>query len=204
MPQKYSRRELLPGVAAPSLNPKQSYKASYIRSITQINPLPLFACAVHKASYPTQDPVVIAYEQLSGRFDYYIQSHDIEGTGPRERGIIILDNSSHESGLQTLTLNIHKTGNRWGNQLRRIVEVPLFVDSRPSRIIQLADHIAYATFRRYNANDLTYFNAIENRFDQRDGVIHGLVHQQTTNKNCTCPACFSRRYGQQQLPLPNK
>lgn len=166
---------------------------SVLRTLDHANQsVALFACAVHKASYPNEDPVVIAYEQLSGRFDYYIQSHDREETN-QQRGIIILDNSSHESGLQTLALNIRRTGNRWGNQLRRIAEVPLFVDSRPSRIIQLADHIAYAVFRRYNANDLTYFNTIEHRFDQRDGIIHGLVHKQIVNRSCTCPACFSRR-----------
>jgi len=155
----------------------------------------LFACAVHKSSFPTEDPVLMAYEQVSNSFNYYIQNKD-----STQRGLIILDNSSHESGLQTLTLDIRKSGNRWGNQLRQLAEVPLFVDSRPSRIIQLADHIAYAVFRRYNANDLTYFNTIEHRFDQRDGVIGGLIHKQLINRNCTCPACFSRSHAEYKKP----
>ncbi|HOT90229.1 MAG TPA: hypothetical protein PLJ78_01105 [Anaerolineae bacterium] len=57
----------------------------------------------------------------------------------------------------------------------------------------LADHIAYAVFRRYNANDLTYFNCIEGRFYQDGGVMHGLAHRQTYNDRCTCPACLTRR-----------
>lgn len=157
--------------------------------LAQSSSVSVFACAVHKASFPNEDPVVMAYEHIATSFDYYIQSKD-----GNQRGLIILDNSSHESGLQTLALDIRKKGNRWGNQLRQLAEVPLFVDSRPSRIIQLADHIAYAVFRRYNSNDLTYFNTIESRFEQRDGIINGLIHKQLLNRNCTCPACFSRNH----------
>jgi len=82
---------------------------------------------------------------------------------------MILDKSSYEAGLQSLTSSIRDSSNQWGNQLRRIVEIPLFVDSRACRVVQLADHIAYAVFRRYNANDLSYFNIIESRFDVSEG-----------------------------------
>ena len=150
-----------------------------------------FACAVHKKSFPSDDPVLTAYEDLSSRFDIFIQRVSPEDSGG-QRGLIILDKSSYEAGLQSLTSSIRQSGNRWGNQLRRIGEVPLFVDSKASRIVQLADHIAYSVFRRYDANDLTYFNIIESRFDMCDGRIHGLVHKQLINKNCTCPACITR------------
>lgn len=151
----------------------------------------LFACATHVKSFPNQDLVVSAYEDISSRFDIYLQRMSNE-TGTAQRGIIILDKSSYETGLQTLAAKIRRTGNRWGGFTSCIAEVPLFVDSRASRIVQLADHVAYAVFRRYNANDLTYFNVIESKFYQYEGVIHGLAHRQLTNKNCTCPACLSR------------
>ena len=150
-----------------------------------------FACAIHKPSYPDEDPVIKAYEEISSRFDLYLQR--ISNQGGTQRGLIIIDNCSYETGLQNLAAKIRKEGNRWGSYTSSICEIPLFVDSRPARIVQLADHIAYAIFRRYNSNDLTYFNCIENRFDQRDGVICGLVHKQTIIKNCTCPACITRR-----------
>jgi hypothetical protein len=148
----------------------------------------LFACAIHKGSFPTEDIVSKAYEDLSGRFNRHL-----ERLGDGERGLIILDKSSYETGLQNLSTTIRLTGNRWGFQLRRIVEVPMFVDSRASRIIQLADHVAYAVFRRYNSTDLTYFDAIASRFYKNDGIIHGLAHLQIVNRNCTCPACLTRR-----------
>jgi hypothetical protein len=149
----------------------------------------IFACAIHKKSFPAEDPVLMAYEDLSGRFNIHLERN----LGPDGRGLVIVDKSSYETGLQTLAASFRQTGNRWGQQLRRIIEIPLFVDSKASRIIQLADHIAYAVFRRYNANDLTYYNCIENRFYSSDGVLHGLVHRQIINRNCTCPACITRR-----------
>lgn len=146
-----------------------------------------FACAIHKNSFPNEDPVLKAYEDISSRFNIYL-----DGT-QNEKGIVIIDKSSYENSLQNLAMTFREEGNRWGSQLRNILEVPLFVDSKSSRIIQLADHIAYAVFRRYNASDLKYFNHIEGKFHQIDGVFHGLAHLQTINPSCTCPACITRR-----------
>lgn len=149
----------------------------------------LFACAIHKKSYPNDDPVLMAYEELANRFHAHLE-RDI---GQEETGLIIIDKTSYETGLQNLAKSFRKSGTKWGSQLRSIVEVPLFVDSAASRITQFADHIAYSVFRRYNANDLTYFNCIENRFFQKNNIIHGLVHRQLNNRDCTCPACITRR-----------
>ncbi|MEW6180341.1 MAG: DUF3800 domain-containing protein [Chloroflexota bacterium] len=152
----------------------------------------LFAYAIHKKSFPQEDPVLKAYEDLAARFNNHLEQN-ISTENRQEKGLIILDKSSYETGLQSLTNNIRISGNRWGQQMRSIVEVPLFVDSSASRITQLADHVAYAVFRMYQANDLTYFNCIQNKFYEKDGILHGLVHRQTINYNCTCPACMSRR-----------
>jgi hypothetical protein len=152
----------------------------------------LFACAVHKASVTKEDAVIHAYEEISSRFNRYLQRISDE-TKQKQRGIIVLDKSSYETGLQNLTSQFRKTGNRWGGYMKEIVEVPLFVDSKASRIVQLADHIAYAVFRRYNSDDLGYMKLVENRFDEMDGKICGLSHKIVTHKTCTCPACLSRR-----------
>ena len=151
--------------------------------------LSVYACAIHKASFPNDDPVLKAYEDLSSRFNIYLENV----VGKDGRGMIIIDKSSYETGLQNLAASIQRDGNRWGMQTRRIIEVPLFVDSQSSRIIQLADHIAYAVYRRYNAGDLNYYNCIENRIYQSNGIMHGLAHRQRNNPTCTCPACITRR-----------
>lgn len=151
----------------------------------------VFACAVHKNSTPG-DPVQIAFEQLSSRFDIYVRRQNTE-RGERQKGMIILDKSSYETSLQNLADQFRKDGTRWGNRLTTLSEVPLFVDSKASRIIQLTDHIAYAVFRRYNASDSVYFDCLESHFDWSDGVMHGLVHWQRYRRNCMCPACVTRK-----------
>ena len=133
----------------------------------------------------------IAFEDLCSRFDLYLNRIYHETT-VSHKGIIVFDKSAYEGSLQKLSMEFRQTGTRWRN-IRNIREVPFFVDSRASRLIQFADHVAYAVFRRYNAGDLTYFNCIENRFDNHHGVIHGLVHKQTNNPTCTCPACITRK-----------
>lgn len=151
----------------------------------------VFACAVHKNSFPAEDSVKLAFEDVSSRFDLYLQR--ISSEEVTERGLIVVDDSSYENSLQSLASEFREEGNRWGNQLRSLCEVPLFVDSKASRIIQLADHIAYAVFRRYNAGDINYFDRLEARFDQHGGVMHGLSHRQAYKHNCTCPGCLTRR-----------
>lgn len=150
-----------------------------------------FACAVHKASYPQGDPMEIAFEDLCSRFDMYLNRMYRE-TKYSHKGLIVFDKNAYESSLQTLQIKFREQGTRWRN-VRNIREVPFFVDSRASRLIQLADHVAYSVFRRYNAGDLTYFNCIEDRFDTYQGTIHGLSHKQLNNPGCTCPACLTRK-----------
>jgi len=149
-----------------------------------------FACAVHKASFPAADPLEMAFEDLCSRFDRYLGRLQAEGS--RQRGLLILDESVHETTLQALATNFRVLGTKWG-VVRNITEVPLFVDSRASRLVQLADHVAYAVFRRYNAGDSQYFDIIAAKFDEADGVVHGLCHKQTANPKCRCLACMSRR-----------
>lgn len=157
-----------------------------------------FACAVHKKSYQKQDLMEMAFEDIFSRFDQYLNRlYHESGKKESQRGLILLDKNAHENVLQKLSLKFKQYGTRWRQKgVMNIAEVPCFIDSRASRLIQLADHIAYAVFRRYNANDLTYFNCIENRFDENQGTIHGLAHKQINNPNCTCPACITRKNNQ--------
>ncbi len=151
-----------------------------------------FACAVHKASFPDRDPMEMAFEELCSRFDLLLKRIYITQQEP-QRGQIILDESSYETTLQAMARDFRTLGTRWG-VLRNMADVPLFVDSRASRLVQLADHVAYAVFRRYSANDVSYLDVIQRRFDADEtGRLHGLVHRHHTGPECPCPACLSRR-----------
>lgn len=148
-----------------------------------------FACAVHKASYPDKDPMELAFEDLCSRFDIYLRR--LRSEGDRQCGLLILDESAHETTLQRMARDFRTFGTQWG-VLRNLADTPLFVDSRASRVVQLADHVAYAVFRRYNALDTQYFDVIASKFDATEGVVHGLSHKQTIDPNCMCLACASR------------
>ena len=151
-----------------------------------------FACVVHKASYPNQDPMEIAFEDLCSRFDQYLQR--LRNSGDAQRGLVILDKSAHETTLQQMSVEFRTLGTSWG-VIKHLADTPLFVDSRASRVIQLADHVAYAVFRRYQAGDTQYLDRIASKFDSEDGIVHGLAHKESGNPDCMCIACLSRRFG---------
>src|SRR5207245_33720 len=85
------------------------------------------------------------------------------------------------------------TGTRFA-RLSRLVEVPLFVDSRASRLVQCADVIAHAVYRAYAAGDDALLARLLPAFDNDGGRIHGLVHLRPRYRaqDCRCAACSSR------------
>ena len=152
-----------------------------------------FACVVHKASFPNQDPMEVAFEDLCSRFDRYL--HRLHANGDTQRGLLILDKSAYETTLQQMSVEFSHAGHPLGGH-QALADTPLFVDSRASRVIQLADHVAYAVFRRYQSGDAQYFDRIAHKFDTEDGIIHGLAHKEFGNPHCICIACVSRRAGE--------
>ena len=151
------------------------------------------ACVVHKDSFLNRDPLAIAFEDLCSRFDLYLQR--LRADGDTQRGLVILDKSTHETTLQKMSVEFRTLGTRWG-VIRSLADTPFFVDSRASRGIQLADHVAYAVFRRYQSGDPQYFDRISHKFDAEGSIIHGLAHKEFDNPHCMCIACVSRRAGE--------
>ena len=111
----------------------------------------------------------------------------------RDAGLVILDQSAHETSLQAMARQFRRLGTAWG-VVRNLADTPLFIDSRASRMVQLADHVAYAVFRRYEHGDSQYFDVVASRFDSADGVVHGLVHRQNIAPRCMC-SLRNRRVG---------
>ena len=151
-----------------------------------------FACVVHKDSYPDADPMRMAFEDLCSRFDTYLET--LARGGNRQHGLVILDKSTYETKLQAMALELRTTGTQWGRRIRHVADTPFFVDSHASRVIQLADHVAYAVFRRFQAKDTQYFDCIARKFYSVDNVVHGLAHKEgNANRDCMCPGCVTRR-----------
>jgi len=131
----------------------------------------VFICVIKKALASPRDPVELAFEQLSSRFDHFLMR--LHKNGDTQRGIIIFDKSTYESTIQNLATDFRTIGHSWG-VIRNLAEVPLFLDSRASRLIQLADLIAYAAFKKYEKADDQFYSIIESRLDQEGGITHGL------------------------------
>ena len=84
------------------------------------------------------------------------------------------------------------TGASFG-RVKRLAEIPLFTDSKITRLLQLADFVAYAVYRRYESGDTQFFEMILPTFHEGSGILHGVVHLHSDHRNCFCPACLSRR-----------
>lgn len=132
----------------------------------------IFACVIEKASASPLDPVSLAFEQVSSRFDMFLTRLHIR-KNDSQRGLMIFDKSTYESTIQALATLFREQGHTYG-KLRNLAEVPLFIDSRASRMIQLADLVAYALFRYYELGDDSYYQVIQNRFDSDGGIQHGF------------------------------
>lgn len=151
-----------------------------------------FAVVVDKQAVSPDDPVERAFEEICNRFNLFL-ARQWNRKGEKHRGLVVMDKTHYEETLQGLARDFRDQGTRWGN-LRNLAEVPLFVDSAASRLIQIADLLAWAVWRRYEHNDTRYFDRIVGRFDIEGGVLHGLVHFTHPTEQCMCPACMSRAF----------
>lgn len=168
----------------------QAYKDA-LRVLGNSNLVHLFGAVVHRSAVSPDDPMERAFEQVCNRFDKFLgRLHRRANT---QRGLIILDRSTYETSLQGLARDFRTVGHRWG-QLYNLADVPLFVDSRATRMVQYADMIAYATRRYFEQGDSSYFDIIAGRFDSEGGIVHGLIHLKPAMESCNCFCCRQKRY----------
>ena len=134
------------------------------------------------------------YEEVLNRFDEMLtrQGHE---TGDHQAGIVIHDKRKFESDVQGWTGAWRRAAGRIG-KLTHLADVPLFADSKASRLIQAADFVAWGLNRFYgDTKDERWIKIVWQRFDKADGVMHGLIHVTPDFRTggCGCPPCLSRR-----------
>ncbi|MBF0403400.1 MAG: DUF3800 domain-containing protein [Nitrospirae bacterium] len=151
----------------------------------------LFGDVINRVALSPGDPIEYAFEQLASRFDQYLTR--IYKNGNPQRGLIILDKSTYETSLQMLAREFRDVGHRWGHKLVNMSDVPLFVDSKATRMVQYADLIAYELRRYYIYHEQECFDIISKKFDNEGGVIHGLVHLTSPASGCQCIVCLQKR-----------
>ncbi len=162
--------------------------------IARRDDLVLFGIAMHKASFPFVHPIQRVCEEMVGHFDKYLEYLEIveRPQHGKQRGLMIFDQSKHEKTVQALMTQYRTTGASFG-RVKRLAEVPLFTDSKITRMLQLADFVAYAIFRNYETSDAQFLNIVLKRFHQDAGRLHGLCHLISNYQECYCAACLTRR-----------
>ena len=137
--------------------------------------LKVFACVLQKSLYSPSDIIPLAFEKLATCFDDYLAAcyRKSKGKNP-QRGIVIFDKSIVEQNVQLLSHTFKHDGHERG-KLRNFAEVPLFLDSKASRLIQLSDMVAYWLYRYYQSHDSRGFDLIKPFIHGFQGDTQGLI-----------------------------
>jgi hypothetical protein len=131
-----------------------------------------------------------AFEQIISRFERFLQNES--GDDPyRVHGILVHDNNETVARKHTLLMReFHKKGTLWIN-VSNIIETPMFVDSKLTSMVQMADVCAYAVRRYVENKEMTLFDRIFQRAYRSGRVAVGVRHY--TDNACACAICASHR-----------
>ncbi len=152
----------------------------------------LFSECVNKLFFdPTRTAQTIdeqAFEQVVSRFEQFLEE-DAEKHGRQSYGLLIHDNNETVSQKHTrLMSDFHKKGTLW-TKIHNIIETPLFVDSKLTSMVQVADLCSYSIRRYLENGEEDLFNLIFRRTHMRYGLTVGMRHY--SDKDCTCKICSS-------------
>jgi len=141
---------------------------------------------------PAADPLERVFEELLLRFRSMLDR--MSRTDGEQFGIVIADEAKYERIFQPLLAEWRDTGirRRRLGRLDRLVEVPLFVDGKTTRLRQMVDLVAHSMWRCYERRIPDLVGPMLPGFYADSGVMHGLVHLASNYRQCPCPACVSR------------
>lgn len=139
--------------------------------------LRVFASVIEKSTMPKADVLAKSFENVAMHFDQYL-ANMYHTRRDAQRGLVIFDKTAYEEKLQALSTVFKHRGHSLG-RLRNFAEAPLFLDSKASRLIQMADLIAYWIFRYFQSGDDRGYRLIAPYFHSNKGVQHGLCKQVT-------------------------
>lgn len=136
----------------------------------------LFAAAIKREHVPVdRQPIDVAFEQLCSRFDQMLSrlNRRPKHASNPQRGLILFDKAANELTIQSVAREFKYSGHQWG-RTRNYAEVPVFLNSESSRLIQLADLVAYAVYQHFAHGHSAYFQIISRCFDSDGLREHGL------------------------------
>ena len=156
----------------------------------------IFAECIDKIYFSSQDRgrtiVEQAFEQVVSRFERYLSN--INYTGPvnsgmadKAYGLLVHDNNQTVALKHTVMMaQFHESGTVF-TDINHIIETPMFVDSKLTRMVQIADLCSYAIRRYVENNEPVLFDLVFQRADRFANKTVGIRHfaQQT----CKCTIC---------------
>jgi len=133
-----------------------------------------------------------AFEQVISRFQQYLARTD-DIAGRPNFGLVVHDNNQTVAKKHTeLMRRFHDEGTLW-TRVDRIIETPLFVDSRLTRMVQIADLCSYALRRYVENGDVDLFRRIFKRADRVGSKAVSVRH--FAGLSCTCEICDAHHRG---------
>ena len=157
--------------------------------------LVLFGAAIEKSNELYGEAAVErATEELCRRFDIFLmrRAHDFDDP---QRGLLVFAEGRFHQRARIWVRGFRNLGTRWG-VLSNLADIPYFAGAAETPLLQIGDFVAHAVYLLYERRDPSLFRPIVGRFDQKDGILHGLVHiaaRPSTGTPCDCPYCASRR-----------
>lgn len=144
----------------------------------------IFADAELKAANVGDEDRILehAFEQVLTRFHTFMERDGVE------LGIVVQDqNETSARRLTQLARKYFASGTAY-TKVPRLVETPLFVDSRLTSMVQLADLCAYAVRRNFENGETDLLDRIYGRFDRAADRLVGIRHY-TGKQRCECRVC---------------
>lgn len=152
----------------------------------------LYGVAIEKTNILFgEEAVEHATAEICQRFDIFLMRRHQEHNDT-QRGLLIFAEGRYHNRARIWVHGFREMGTKWG-VLKNLADIPYFASAAETRLLQVADLVAHAVFLLYERRDPSLIREFLNRFDQKDGTLHGLVHyKRSFAAPCDCPACVSR------------
>ena len=116
----------------------------------------LFAAVVEKTDRLFGDKAVeYATESICRRFDTFLTNRGVEAK-EKQRGLLIFSEGRFHKRARVWVTGFRELGTRWG-ALRCLSDIPYFASMRDTRLLQIADFVAYAVFQLYEKTRTSLF-----------------------------------------------
>ena len=152
----------------------------------------LFGYCVDKTTFGGRAPRAGLFEEAFAQVALRFHRLLNELTSP-EYGLFVQDkNDTVASRLTTIRRSPDRTGVR-SEHLPLVLETPLFVETRMTNVLQVADVCAYATRRFCEKGDTDLFDSMYSRIMRAEGHLTGMLHQtnreEAYGRRCECRIC---------------